>query len=148
MAASHDHPWLNIAIVGAGVAGVATTFGVLIEDDAKHRVTVLDARVLKKYGVAEEIEACSPELQPVNTRATELGPVSKFGASVADIDAEAERSLLTMENEETFLFDLVIASDEIRSKIPTKTVGSVNVIHPVTAYSINVDRETLKQRKD
>ena len=25
-----------------------------------------DARVLKEYGAAEEIEACSPELQPVN----------------------------------------------------------------------------------
>ncbi|KAJ4147127.1 hypothetical protein LMH87_001674 [Akanthomyces muscarius] len=81
-------------------------------------------------------------------RATELGAVCRFGASVADIDAEADRSLLTMENEQTFLFDLVIASDGIRSKTRTKTVGSVNVIHPVTVYSINVDREKLKQHKD
>lgn len=44
-------------------------------------------------------------------RATELGAVCKFNASVADIDAEADIPVLTMEDGETVSYDLVIAAD-------------------------------------
>ncbi|KAH8709500.1 FAD-dependent monooxygenase OpS4 [Beauveria bassiana] len=198
---------LDIAIVGAGIAGLSTAIALLLIDDANHRVTVLEkyancqptfsgslqihtngTRVLKGYGVSEAIEACLPELRSVHNihrlsdgyllynlpaavsqknyklpvwninrsdllgillaRAKELGALCQFSAGVADIDAEAARPLLTIEDGRTLSFDLVIACDGVRSKIRTKIMGNVDVVHPLTAYSISVDREKLKKHDE
>ncbi|KAM3437397.1 hypothetical protein NHJ13734_004657 [Beauveria thailandica] len=218
---------LDIAIVGAGIAGLSTAIALLLQDGANHRVTVLEkyancqptfsgpiqihtngTRVLKGYGVSEAIEACLPELRSVNNiyrlsdghllynlptavsqknyklpyvtdevvsyedheytltrtrvwninrsellgilldRAKELGALCRFSAGVADIDAEAARPLLTMEDGETISFDLVIACDGVRSKMRTKIMGNVDVVHPLAAYSVSVDREKLKEHDD
>ncbi|KAM3495637.1 hypothetical protein MY3957_001005 [Beauveria namnaoensis] len=198
---------LDIAIVGAGIAGLSTAIALLLQDGASHRVTVLEkyancqptfsgslqihtngTRVLKGYGVSEAIEACLPELRSVHNihrlsdgyllynlpaavsqknyklpvwninrsdllgillaRAKELGALCQFSAGVADIDAEAARPLLTTEDGRTLSFDLVIACDGVRSKIRTKIMGNVDVVHPLTAYSISVDREKLKEHDD
>ncbi len=80
-----SHSGLNIAIVGAGIAGLSTAIALLIQDGANHRVTVLEkyancqptfsgpvqlhtnaTRVLKEYGVSEAIEARLPELRSVH----------------------------------------------------------------------------------
>ncbi|KAM3559474.1 hypothetical protein ARSEF4850_004106 [Beauveria asiatica] len=205
---STDQPLgLDMAIVGAGIAGLSTAIALLLQDGANHRVTVLEkyancqptfsgpiqihtngTRVLKGYGVSEAIEACLPELRSVNNihrlsdghllynlptavsqknyklpvwninrsdllgillaRAKELGALCRFSAGVADIDAEAARPLLTMEDGETISFDLVIACDGVRSKIRTKIMGNVDVVHPLAAYSVSVDREKLKEHDD
>ncbi|OAA51043.1 Salicylate hydroxylase [Beauveria brongniartii RCEF 3172] len=198
---------LDIAIVGAGIAGLSTAIALLLQDGANHRVTVLEkyancqptfsgpiqihtngTRVLKGYGVSEAIEACLPELRSVHNihrlsdghllynlptavsqknyklpvwnmnrsdllgillaRATGLGALCQFSAGVADIDAEAARPLLTMEDGGSLSFDLVVACDGVRSKIRTKIMGNVDVVHPLTAYSISVDREKLKSHDD
>ncbi|KAM3507786.1 hypothetical protein MY10362_001588 [Beauveria mimosiformis] len=198
---------LDIAIVGAGIAGLSTAVALLLQDGANHRVTVLEkyancqptfsgpiqihtngTRVLKGYGVSEAIEACLPELRSVHNihrlsdghllynlptavsqknyklpvwnmnrsdllgillaRAKELGASCQFSAGVADIDAEAARPLLTMEDGGTLSFDLVVACDGVRSKIRTKIMGNVDVIYPLTAYSVSVDREKLKEHDD
>ncbi|KAM3559445.1 hypothetical protein MY1884_003441 [Beauveria asiatica] len=198
---------LDMAIVGAGIAGLSTAIALLLQDGANHRVTVLEkyancqptfsgpiqihtngTRVLKGYGVSEAIEACLPELRSVNNihrlsdghllynlptavsqknyklpvwninrsdllgillaRAKELGALCRFSAGVADIDAEAARPLLTMEDGERISFDLVIACDGVRSKIRTKIMGNVDVVHPLAAYSVSVDREKLKEHDD
>ncbi|KAJ6785101.1 hypothetical protein PWT90_03558 [Aphanocladium album] len=85
MAPQPDPSGLDIAIVGAGIAGLTTAIAILIQDGAKHQVTVLEkypncqptfsgpvqlhtnaTRVLAKYGVSKEIEACTPELRSVH----------------------------------------------------------------------------------
>lgn len=77
---------LDIAIVGAGIAGLTSAIALLlIQDGTNRRITVLEkysncqptfsgpvqlhtnaTRVLAKYGVAKEIEACLPELRSVH----------------------------------------------------------------------------------
>ncbi|EGX88619.1 Salicylate hydroxylase [Cordyceps militaris CM01] len=198
---------LDIAIVGAGIAGLTAAIALLAGDGARHRVTVLEryancqptfggavqlhtnaTRVLREYGVAEEIEACLPELRSVHNihrlsdgrllynlpadvsrraykspiwninrgdllrillaQAEKLGAVCRFAARVVDIDAEADRPLLALENGETHSVDLVIASDGVRSRIRERMLGPVAVQHRLTAYSINVDREKLRGHND
>lgn len=45
------------------------------------------------------------------TRAEELGAFCKFSAGVADVDGEAERPVVTLENGDKLPFDLVIGAD-------------------------------------
>ncbi|KAJ3499074.1 hypothetical protein NLG97_g634 [Lecanicillium saksenae] len=199
---------LDIGIVGAGIAGLATAIALLIQDGSKHRVTVFEkypncqpafsgpvqlhtnaTRILAKYGVSDQIESCLPEMHhsvqnihkyrdgrllynlptavalklyqsPVwnlsrnelldimLARASELGAVCKFNAGVVDVNVDVDKPLIQLESGETLSFDLVIAADGIHSKIRTKILGSVDPVCPLTAYSLNVDRDRLKMDKD
>ena len=83
--ADQDRPGpLKVAIVGAGIAGLATAIALRIHGHCQHAVTVFEkypdsrpvfgdpiqlspnaTRIFTRYGVSEAIEACQPDLKSV-----------------------------------------------------------------------------------